>query len=314
MYDRVKMFQYGQYDRIIQYLDNPCEIVNKSTGEILGCRGKISNLTVSIFSNGMFMAGSLNKFMYNDNTISLNKRTTKEAINKLSEALNLNIDEAKITELEFGTNFLMKYPINRYLDLLKEAPYLNSIRTTLDTLYFRSKGKTKIHTGKNNKVLCFYDKVKEVEARGGIVPDVYANQNVLRYEIRYNGRIARQLRTNEVTAGLLYSDKLYNHIKKEYVNNYNSIVKTNYMMSNSSNIKTVTDAFNLLFAKLINEKDNQVIDSFINDLKSQDTFEDRKYYTRLKNKLNEVATITVDEINQNLAKELDDEIKNITAY
>ena len=314
MYDRVKMFQYGQYDSIIQYLDNPCEIVNKSTGEIIGYNGRLENLNISVYNSGVSIKGSLAKFMYSDNIVSLSKRTTKEAICKLSDSLNINLAEANLTELEIGSNFLMQHPINRYLDLLKEAPYLNSIRTTLDTLYFRSQGRARGRVGKNNKVLCFYDKIKEVENREGLIPDVYANQNVLRYEIRYNGRIARQLRTSEVTAGLLYSDKLYNHIKKEYVNNYNSIVKTNYMMSNSSNIKTVTDAFNLLFAKLINEKDNQVIDSFINDLKSQDTFEDRKYYTRLKNKLNEVAIITVDKTNQDLAKELDDEIKNIIAY
>lgn len=314
MYDRVKMFQYGQYDSVIQYLDSPNEIVNRDTGEIIGCSGKVSNLNISVFNSGVSIVGSLAKFMYSDNIVSLSKRTTKEAINKLSDTLNINIGEAKLTELEFGTNFLMQHPINRYLDLLKEAPYLNSIRTTLDTLYFRSQGRARGRVGKNNKVLCFYDKIKEIKSREGLIPDVYANQNVLRYEMRYNGRIARQLRTNEVTAGLLYSDKLYNHIKKEYVNNYKSIVKTNYMMSNSSNIKTVTDAFNLLFAKLINEKDNKVIDGFINDLKSQNIFEDRKYYTRLKNKLNEVATITADKTNQDLAKELDDEIKNIIAY
>lgn len=311
MYDRIKMFQQGQFNNVEQNLDNVSDIVDKETGEVIGYKGKVENLNISIFNSGLSITGSLSKFMYNDNLFSLTQKTTKEAIYKLSDSLKINIDEAKISELEFGTNFIMKYPIKMYLDLLKNAPYLEAIRTTNDTLYFRSKGKTRGVRGNNNKVLCFYDKVKEVEAREGLIPSVYANQNVLRYEIRYNGRLSRQLKTTDVTANRLYADDFYQLMKNNFTNNYNSIVKSNYMMSDEQEIKTVSDALKYMIANSIDEHKARAI---MQGLKDRNTLRYPRDYTRLKNKFNEVTSMTTDKPSYDLAKELDDEIKNITAY
>lgn len=309
MYDRIKMFQQGQFNNVEQNLDNVSDIVDKETGEVIGYKGKVENLNISIFNSGLSITGSLSKFMYNDNLFSLNQKTTKEAIYKLSDSLKINIDEAKISELEFGTNFIMKYPIKMYLDLLKNAPYLEAIRTTNDTLYFRSKGKTRGVRGKNNKVLCFYDKKKEVENRKGLIPDAFVNKNVLRYEIRYNGRLARQFKTEEVTANLLYSDKLYNKIKQDYCNNYNLIAKVNCFINESKDIKTVSDAYKSYIASNINITNS--VDNYISCLKEQETFRYPKDYTRLKKKLNNLSTMAVNELDHNLSKELDNEIKQL---
>lgn len=310
MYDRIKMFQCGLYNNIAQHLNNTKDIVNRDTGEIIGYNGRLENLNISVYNSGVSIKGSLAKFMYKDNMISLNKKTTKEAICKISDTLKIIIDEAKISELEFGVNFLMKHPISMYLDLLKSAPYLEALRATIDTLYFRSKGKTKGYTGKNNKVLCFYDKVKEVEAREGLIPSVYANQNVLRYEIRYNGRLSRQLKTTDVTANRLYADDFYQLMKNNFTNNYNSIVKSNYMMSDEQEIKTVSDALKYMIANSIDEHKAR---SIMQGLKDGNTLKYPRDYTRLKSKFNEVTSMTAHKPNQDLAKELDDEIKNIIA-
>lgn len=311
MYDRIKMFQYGLYNDITQHLNNTKDIVNRDTGEIIGYSGRLENLNISVYNSGVSIKGSLAKFMYKDNIISLNKKTTKEAICKISDTLKIIIDEAKISELEFGANFLMKHPISMYLDLLKSAPYLETLRATIDTLYFRSIGKTHTYRGKNNKVLCFYDKIKEVENRKGLIPDVYAKQNVLRYEIRYNGRLKRQLKTTDVTANRLYADDFYQLMKNNFTNNYNSIVKSNYMMSDEQEIKTVSDALKYMIANSIDEHKARAI---MQGLKDRNTLRYPRDYTRLKNKFNEVTSMTTDKPSYDLAKELDDEIKNITAY
>lgn len=79
-------------------------------------------------------------------------------------------------------------------------------------------------------------------------------------------------------------------------------------------IKTVSDAFNVLVARLINQSDQTQIAAFIEELKGARTFEDRKNYVRLKKKIQEVATKAEISVSDELIKELDNEIKNVGAY
>ena len=62
------------------------------------------------------------------------------------------------------------------------------------------------------------------------------------------------------------------------------------------------------------EQPQRQIDTFINEIKAAGVFEDKKYYTRLKDKLNEIVTKDNITISNELIKELDDAIKNCGAY
>ena len=81
-----------------------------------------------------------------------------------------------------------------------------------------------------------------------------------------------------------------------------------------SEIKTVRDAFNVFVARLINQSDQTQIGDFLDELKEAGVFDDRKNYTRLKNKIQEVATNANITISDELMRELDDEIRNCGAY
>ena len=81
-----------------------------------------------------------------------------------------------------------------------------------------------------------------------------------------------------------------------------------------SEIKTVTDAFNVFVARLISQTDQSQIGSFLDELKDAGVFGDRKNYTRLKNKIQEIASKANITISCELMRELDDEIKNCGAY
>lgn len=81
-----------------------------------------------------------------------------------------------------------------------------------------------------------------------------------------------------------------------------------------SEIKTVRDAFNVFVARLINQSDQTQIGDFLDELKEAGVFDDRKNYTRLKNKIQEVATNANITISDELMRELDDEIKNCGDY
>lgn len=81
-----------------------------------------------------------------------------------------------------------------------------------------------------------------------------------------------------------------------------------------SEIKTVSDAFDVLVARLINQSDQTQIAAYLEELKEAKVFEDRINYTRLKKKIHAVAAKAGVTVSDDLVKELDDEIKNIGAY
>ena len=81
-----------------------------------------------------------------------------------------------------------------------------------------------------------------------------------------------------------------------------------------SEIKTVSDAFDVLVARLINQSNQTQIAAFLEELKEARVFEDRKSYTRLKKKIQEVAAKAGVTVSDELMKELDDEIRNVGAY
>ena len=81
-----------------------------------------------------------------------------------------------------------------------------------------------------------------------------------------------------------------------------------------SEIKTVSDAFDVLVARLINQSDQTEIAGFLEELKEAKVFDDRNNYSRLKKKIQSIASKAGVTVSDELIKELDDEIKNIGAY
>ena len=81
-----------------------------------------------------------------------------------------------------------------------------------------------------------------------------------------------------------------------------------------SEIKTPTDAYDVFVARLISETEPSKIEGFLDELKQAGVFEDRKNYTRVKSKIQEIATKANFTISDELIKELDDEVRNCGAY
>ena len=80
------------------------------------------------------------------------------------------------------------------------------------------------------------------------------------------------------------------------------------------NIRTAKDAINVFFARLISQTGQDEISEFVTDLKQNGTFNDAKYYTRVKKQLQDIAaTISEENTNENI-RELDDAIRNAGEY
>lgn len=148
-----------------------------------------------------------------------------------------------------------------------------------------------------------------------VLPVGFDNVNLLKYEMRLNGRLPQQMGVPEVTASTLSENGFYRLMVKRYQDSYFAISKLNQVKTDiMSEIKTVSDAFDVLVARLINQSDQTQIAAFLDELKEAKVFEDRKSYTRLKKKIQSVATKAGVTVSDELMKELDDEIRNVGAY
>lgn len=313
MYDKIKLWfdraMVGeQYPTIANYLDDANTQINHQTGEVKTF-GRLEGLKVSIFGSGLSVVGSLPKYLYGSNIYPLDRHSTAQAITKLSDALHLQADEGSVTGLEFGTNFLMKHQVTEYLTKLGNMPRLSRYHLETSTLYY--KGTSKLQP----KTFVFYDKLADARAKSLDYPENLKEANLLKYEMRLNGRLTHQLGVPEVKASTLYQTPFYRMLVKRYQDSYFSITKLNQIKINVMNeIRTVTDAFNVFVARLISQTDQTQIGGFLDEMKEAGVFDDRKNYTRLKNKIQEVATKANITVSDELIKELDDDIKNCGAY
>ncbi len=313
MYDKVKFWidraVIGSHPPIIApLLDEAKEQTDLNTGEIT-TYGSIGGLKVSIYTGGVSIIGSLPKFLYGNNVCPLDRHTTKEAIAKLCDLLHADISDADITGIEFGANFLMKHKVSDYLSKLGTMPRLERYHFEPSTLYYKGTGK---HIP---KVFAFYDKLSEAEAKDMDYPSFISGNNLLRYEMRLLWRLKSQLKVNDLQASTLYDKTFYRKMVRLYKESYFSISKSIQIKDNAmSEIKTVSDAFNVLVARLISQTDQTQISGFIEELKSAQVFDDGKYYTRLKSKIKEIATKSDVVVTDELIRELDNDIKNCGIY
>ena len=315
MYDKVKFFVDrsiigSQYTNITNHLEKAKVETDQTTGETR-TKGTMNGLSIGVLGGGVFVEGSLPKYHYGSNIYPLDREGTKECIEMIGDTLGINMSGADVVGIEFGTTFMMQYKVSAYLAKLGEMSRLQRYNFNADTLYYKGSGKVQ------PRVYTFYDKLADCKAKHLPYPIDFEDKNLLRYEMRLKGRLAYQLGVPEVKASTLYDRQFYRELVRRYQDSYFLISKINELNPNAmKEIKNVSDAFNIFVARLLSqtEQPQRQIDTFINEIKAAGVFEDKKYYTRLKDKLNEIVTKDNITISNELIKELDDAIKNCGAY
>ena len=314
MYDKIKLFvqrNSGTPD-ISGYLDEAKEQTDIRTGEV-NVFGSLEGLKVCMYVGGYSIIGSLAKYMYQSNIYPLDRHTTAQAIEKLSDSLHMDLKEADVTGMEFGTQFLMKKPPQVYINKLGDMPRRKRLLCAESTLYYTGTGSQQRQRQK--QVLCFYDKKADAAAKGLIMPQGFERSNLLRYELRLNGRIPHQTGRHTVTASTLSDREFYRQLVTMWEDNYFSISKLNGVKQNVMNeIKSVKDAKAVLFARLLSQSGKDVITDYLEELKQNNVFKDSKYYTRTKNALLEIGNNPKMAVSDEDIKELDNEVKNVGAY
>lgn len=316
MYDKVKFFVDrsiigSQYTNISSHLENAKSETDIKTGEVK-TKGTLNGLSVGVVGGGVFVEGSLPKYHYGSNIYPLDRNSTKDCIECVSDTLGFDMRGANVIDLEFGTTFMMQHKVSAYLAKLGQMSRLQRYNFNSDTLYYKGKGKSK-----QPRVYTFYDKLADCKAKHLAYPSDFEDKNLLRYEMRLKGRLAKQIGVPEVRASTLYDREFYRELVRRYQDSYFAISKINELKPNvMKEIKNVSDAFKIFVARLLSqtEQPQSQIDAFVNEIKAAGVFEHDIYYIRLKDKLNEIATKDNFTVSNELIKELDDAVRNCCAY
>ena len=310
MYDKVKLWIPRTRDMpdIGSLLDEAKEQTNLKTGEV-SLIGSINGLRVSVNVGGVSIVGSLTRLLYPNNIYPLDRHSTAEAVKRLSDSIHMDAGAARVTGLEFGKAFIMANPVECYLSRLGDMDRMLRIHLEKGTLYYKPRGRTQ------SRVIAFYDKIADACAKGMEIPRGFDNANMLKYELRFNGKLTQRLNVPYVDASTLSEERFYRSMVRRYQETYFSISKANQISRNDmSEIKSMNDAYETFVARLMANSGEEQITAFMDELKEAKVFEDRKYYTRLKKKIQKIAAKAGSSVPDELSKELDDEIRNVGAY
>jgi len=163
--------------------------------------------------------GSLPKFYYGNNLQHLDWDNFKKAIQMLSDNLNVDMNGAILTRVDFGINISVNFPVHEYISCLLSYPRLKTIRYDESVTFF---------TTSNCRSFIFYDKLKELNksyARTKIVSNKPTDENILRYEIQLKSNIKHRFRLKRMRIKHLYRDTVQNKLIEYWYYGYKKVVK-----------------------------------------------------------------------------------------
>jgi hypothetical protein len=184
--------------------------------------------------------GSLCKYHLGDNFKTMTRSSTQTAIEHLADILHLPIEKATVTRLDIAQNFIVTNPVQVYYSHLgelkhsKRSPVTNGAGGIEGVYYFKRLG-----------LLLFYNKVKERRDKGQLIPELYQNRNVLRYEQRYRRNLSKSFNVERVTAAMLFDETFYINVIDLWKENYFNIKKINDVSLNFEAMKGKTDLYNM---------------------------------------------------------------------
>lgn len=209
--------------------------------------GTLDNLKISVSNSRLRVEGSLCKWYLGDNLQTLGRGDTKRAVERLSDTLHLPISQADTTQIDIAQNFIMKHSPQIYYNHLGNSQHYKRLLQP-NSLYYKN----------GKRTLLFYDKVREVKAKGGAISQLYEGRQVLRYEIRFKSRLREQFKQPEVKALNLYDERFYMGLINRWQDEYKAISKINTIHLNFKDMKTKRELYNAGLATLIAQQGGEL--------------------------------------------------------
>lgn len=230
---------------ITPYLDRVAD--HNYDGNIV-VTGTLGNYSVSITPFQVRVKdGSLCKWYLGDNFKSMERRDIQHAIEKLSDELHLPMEQASVTRLDVAENIITQHPVSVYLEHLGVLSYANRL-VQPNSLYYHRRDET----------LCFYDKIREQRDKKMPIPELFSNNNVLRYEQRYMRRLSATFKVGRVTGAMLYDESFYISLLKRWRDMYRAISKINDAVLDFNTIKTKQQLYRMALLAWIGDVGGEI--------------------------------------------------------
>ncbi len=236
MYDTVRLWLASDETERISGLLTDVETRVKPTGEY-NQYGSLANMRVSVGNSSLTFEGSLSKYVNGNNLERFTRKQTQRAIEKMSDSLALSIHRAKVWRIDLAENFILNRPVREYLSLLGGIRHFKRFPYDHEGLRYKN----------GVRQMVFYNKVKEYRDKKQSVqiPEVFQGRNVLRYELRFTGRLKQQF-GSEIKALDLYNENFYIGIVNRWKNAYSEIRKRSRFKMDSFDFENVKGLLNQL--------------------------------------------------------------------
>lgn len=265
--------------------------------------GHLQNYKASVSQSGISLKGSLAKYYLGDNVQTLTRSDSQKAIEKMQDETLLPIDLAKVTRFDIAANLLMRHEPKVYYPYLGDCQY-----------YKRSLLPDSVYYSNGQRVKLFYNKAAEAKKQGLRLPEVAAGYNILRYELRFTGRITKQFSRPEITVSTLTDEQFYIEAVNRWLHEYRSIQKQRDIRINFADMKTPKDFFRQLQLFAVHEIGQDRLMQAIDEMRSQGTFEKPEYYSRLKKELKELCSTPNLTASSELVTELDKKVSQVSKH
>ncbi|MCZ2101282.1 MAG: hypothetical protein LC107_07075 [Chitinophagales bacterium] len=311
MYDTLNLWlpndaikESGYLQRVPTLLTNAKETYKQDTGEIY-FNGSILGMSASISNAGISLKGSICKSYLNDNFKTLTRQDTQRAIEQLEDILNLPIKEADVKRIDFAQSFTVSQNPQNFFTFLGECNHYKRL-TQPKSLYYQNGMRTKL----------FYNKIAEGKAKGDVLPPIWANKHILRYELRFTSRLPYQFDKAQIQAQNLYNEVFYMDLVDRWIREYETINKNNSILDqmNIKQIETPKDFIYQMALLQIKEVGIQKTLESIEQLKAQNQFKHKEYYSRLKADIKKLCKTEVLTEGSDLIAELDKKVKQVKEY
>ncbi|GBR75999.1 hypothetical protein NO2_0618 [Candidatus Termititenax persephonae] len=223
--------------------------------------GSVGNLKIKQNIGGVFMYGSLAKYLNGENCTRLTRETLKTAVLKLETATGIDLNNGIVTRLAVGGSFIVRDNPASYLRLFGIMPTLTRQKfetvNGLQTIWYR--------TEKGAFQFCAYNKAEESK---GKLPELYKGCNVLRMEYRIVRRQGIKAKFgHDLTPHDLYGEGVYRKLAVLFGEVYKTIPKTGRMVF-VDKTKTITPAaLTELMAEQYRQTDTESYNGYLQDLK-----------------------------------------------
>jgi hypothetical protein len=266
--------------------------------------GKYYNFDVSINENRIKISNaSLTKFILGNSLSMMDRSSTKQAIEKMSDDLHLPIEKADVNKFHYAKNIMLKNDVSLYLPYLGKSGRYKRLEQP-NGIYYKITGKEVV----------IYDKIKETKQNREPMHPMYNDRFMMRIESRFNHNLCKHFNRASITASTLYDENFYMMVNDEWYKDYLSIDKIKTTKIDMQKVRT-KEQYKLLGVLLLVNEQGGKVQAFQNIkemyLKKELT---KKQYYDLRGLIEQSSSSKLQTIDSDLMIELNQKVKESVRY